>query len=119
MALGLITGDEDRLLEGAPPAVRFVRQNPAPVLLASTGAGVAMGILLRQAQHNHELSPAQQVKEGSRALAIAGAAATAAFLARMMGRTKEALQPDELRSKGKWIAQKAQAAMGEVVDRIK
>lgn len=84
----------------------FVEEYAIPLTFAALGSGLAIGAILRRFEAGPSLTPTEQVKEGSKALLLAGSAATAAFFGSLLARTRKALEPDHLRQTGKWLAEK-------------
>jgi membrane protein len=78
--------------ETPPTTTDFVRHNPAIILMAALGGGFAFGLALRHLENQPDLTPSQQIKEGSKALAFAGVAALASHLSRLRAKTRRSLR---------------------------
>ncbi|HSI12251.1 MAG TPA: YihY/virulence factor BrkB family protein [Chthoniobacter sp.] len=78
--------------EAVDPVSAFIESNPVTALLGAVGGGLTVGLILRQFEAGPHLSPGDQVKAGSKALALAGAAATAAYFSRVKSKAKESIQ---------------------------
>lgn len=91
LVLGLISSDIEPP-KPATPFDKFIRANPAAVLVSSVGGGLVAGIILRQFEGRTPLSPGDQIKMGTKALALAGAAAAATYLSRVKSKTKDSIE---------------------------
>ena len=100
------------------PTNEFVEKNAIPLLLGAVGGGLLLGVLLRRGEVGAELSPGDQVKNGSRALLFGAMAATAAAFNRWSKRAKKEFKPAKLRKQGEQILRKAQHGIEAAVAQV-
>jgi membrane protein len=100
------------------PTNEFVEKNAIPLLLGALGGGLLLGVLLRRGEVGAELSPGDQVKNGSRALLFGAMAATAAAFNRWSKRAKKEFKPAKLRKQGEQILRKAQHGIEAAVAQV-
>jgi hypothetical protein len=80
LVLGIV---ESKVRENDPSlTAAFLRAHPAAVLLSAVGCGLMIGLVLWQLERRPDLSSSDQFKTGAKALAWAGATATAAYFIR-------------------------------------
>ncbi len=91
LVLGLISSNVQPS-EPPTPLREFIQANPAAILVSAVGGGLVAGMILRQFEGRTILSPGDQVKMGAKALALAGAAAAAAYLTRLKSKTKDSFE---------------------------
>jgi len=100
------------------PTNEFVEKNAVPILLGAVGGGLLLGVLLRRGEVGAELSPGDQVKNGSRALFLGAMAATAAAFNRWSKKARKEFKPAKMRKQGEQILRKAQHGIEKAVAQV-
>lgn len=95
MVLGLVAPKIEPV-ETPGPVGRFIAANPAVVMVGSLGGGLIAGLVLRQFEGRPTLSPADQIRTGTKALALAGAAAAATYLSRAKTRAEDSAHSNNM-----------------------
>jgi membrane protein len=91
-----IPGPMEAKKEPPTSVAGFIEAKPVTVLLSAMGGGLTVGLLLRQLEGDPRLSPREHIKVGSKALALAGAAAAATYFSRMKSKTEDSLEKLDL-----------------------
>lgn len=91
LILGLVTSQAEPS-EPPTPLGEFIQANSAAVLVSAVGGGLVAGLILRQFEGSAPLSPGDQVRAGTKALALAGAAAAATYLSRVKSKAKDSME---------------------------
>ena len=81
----------------------FVENNATALVFASIGGGFLLGMLLRK-NPEHDLSPGEHLKEGSRGLALATAAAAAALAGKAVSKGRKLIKSTDLKKRAKQFA---------------
>lgn len=100
------------------PTNEFIERNAVPLVLGAIGGGLLLGILLRRGEVGAELTPGQQVRNGSRALFLGAVAATVAAFSKWSKQAKKEFKPAKLRKQGEQLLKKAQHGIEEAVAQV-
>jgi hypothetical protein len=99
-------------------ASKFIQEKAIPLLAATLGTGLIVGILLRRWERSPTpASPVQQITEGSRGLAFAGTAATVGFASRLLSKLVNVLPKGRIKKEAKRFASKADSTAEELRSR--
>lgn len=118
LVFGLSPKERGEIEARLTPTEQFIADHPLPFLLAAVGTGITAVVVSERLSGRPILTPAEQVKEGSKALALSAAAATVGLLSRAWKRAEKTLEPEHLRETGEKVAKQASHIIRDTIHRF-